>query len=1071
MSPTKDDENLLVNPDPVIPLPYPTQNFPTRFGSQIVPQTPNPPLINSADGATALVPFSDEDTIYTDQELTEILSTPVNLTKRKERSGSFESPDEPKKAIADVTVGRTSEERILLAKKNELKTNLHSRILRNAEYQVELYKRSQENKSNLDSQQLQLITTQLNQSQQEVQTLETQLLRAETEIANLHRAGNELLYSHEQLAEQTNISLADFERSSAEERADLLNRFRLALHQLHNWHKQELRQKEELFQIKLQEFITNDYSKTQLVSRLKDILLQLQNQRKELKNRERALLNEGQIVTNNLQDTSEKLNEANRNLERKTQQYIDLLTASEEQKTAILQLDDELKSAQSQQQSDRAGLESCQKALHSAKTDLFKERTAIRNLQTTNLELTNKQHQLTTKIAGLEKEVNELKKDKPSIKALEENYAKQLDLSTQEIEALQNQLKDEADKRNAVLKDREDEILSITGELSTARSEIDRLTIHTTTLENNAIKLEEDIDRVNKEYKELLKKMSEEQLQQQQLQQQLQQQQTQQQQQLQQQQMQQQQQQQMQQQQQQQMQQQQQQQQFQQQQMQQHPQPQPRQQQQQVQQPIQQVPVIQQILPPPLAPIFQQGMGQHYLANQLPPQFGPVQQQYQQWAITNTMIERLGDISSGQDRKEIPNYNGYANDKSITDWLREAEAIAVISNWHVDVKKKYIGSRLKGTALSWHVERLRDYPNETFDDWKQALIYNFQHPADTEKLKHKLHNLMQTKDQRTTHFISQIKTLYFSAYGERVPDNNAGPRNVLRDEMLLKILVRGLQPKIKDAMWLRLPPNYEWDDVTRAAINAEKMIIAKELNDTPSVNAINYNSNETNPNSFDQQKRIEELERSIKSFLFNQAGQSHTGQPTDIAAISSRHYQQNSNVQFNPYVQQHRYGEASGHQSGKYNGNQQMKNQDEGSHQSRGRSRSFDKNYKQNQRGSSTDRNQRGPSYDKQYRSPSYERNYKSPSRDRDGQRSSSASRYNVQQSHQGQRSRSGSKGRETNQNKQYSNNASRNNSQDRRGKSPHPKEVVCHRCGNIGHFAKECWTKLKKPQGQKKSY
>ncbi len=434
------------------------------------------------------------------------------------------------------------------------------------------------------------------------------------------------------------------------------------------------------------------------------------------------------------------------------------------------------------------------------------------------------------------------------------------------------------------------------------------------------------------------------------------------------------------------------------------------------------------------------------------------------------MIERLGDISSGQDRKEIPNYNGYANDKSITDWLREAEAIAVISNWHVDVKKKYIGSRLKGTALTWHVERLKDYPNETFDEWKQALIYNFQHPADTEKLKHKLHNLMQTRDQRTTHFISQIKTLYFSAYGERVPDNNAGPRNILRDEMLLKILIRGLQPKIKEAMWLRLPPNYEWEDVTRAAISAEKMIIAKELNETPSVNAVTYNSHETNPNSLDQQKRIEELERSLKSFLFNQAGQNHTGQPTDIAVISSRHYQQNSNVQFNPYVQQHRYDEASGYRSGIYQGNQQAqsRNEDRGSHQSRGRSRSFDKNYKQNQRGPSADKNQRGPSYEKNYRSPSRDRDYRSSSRDQD-RRSGSVSRYNDQQGYQGQRSRSISKGRETSQTNQYSNNASRNNSQDRRGKSPHPKEVVCHRCGNIGHFAKECWTRLKKPQTMKK--
>ena len=57
----------------------------------------------------------------------------------------------------------------------------------------------------------------------------------------------------------------------------------------------------------------------------------------------------------------------------------------------------------------------------------------------------------------------------------------------------------------------------------------------------------------------------------------------------------------------------------------------------------------------------------------------------------------------------------------------------------------------------------------------------------------------------------QPDKLYFSAYGERVPERNAAsqaPRNVLRDEMLMKILMKGLQPKIIDAMWPRLSLNY-----------------------------------------------------------------------------------------------------------------------------------------------------------------------------------------------------------------------------------------------------------------------
>ena len=145
------------------------------------------------------------------------------------------------------------------------------------------------------------------------------------------------------------------------------------------------------------------------------------------------------------------------------------------------------------------------------------------------------------------------------------------------------------------------------------------------------------------------------------------------------------------------------------------PQPKPRQNQQQPQQIVQ--------VPPPLAPIYQQPY--QYLFNQQPPQLGINQPQLQQWAITDRIVERLGDISSGQEKKDIPNYNGYANEKAITEWMPEAEALAVINNWHVDVQKKYIGSRLKGPVLNWHVERIRDFPNATFAEWKQELINNF----------------------------------------------------------------------------------------------------------------------------------------------------------------------------------------------------------------------------------------------------------------------------------------------------------------------------------------------------------
>ena len=58
------------------------------------------------------------------------------------------------------------------------------------------------------------------------------------------------------------------------------------------------------------------------------------------------------------------------------------------------------------------------------------------------------------------------------------------------------------------------------------------------------------------------------------------------------------------------------------------------------------------------------------------------------------------DIRRQNEIQSIPIYSGNVDDQPFNVWLRDAEATALVNDWPRDATKKYLASRLKGTAYS-----------------------------------------------------------------------------------------------------------------------------------------------------------------------------------------------------------------------------------------------------------------------------------------------------------------------------------------------------------------------------------
>ena len=61
------------------------------------------------------------------------------------------------------------------------------------------------------------------------------------------------------------------------------------------------------------------------------------------------------------------------------------------------------------------------------------------------------------------------------------------------------------------------------------------------------------------------------------------------------------------------------------------------------------------------------------------------------------IAKNLGNLLTRDERKWIPNYNGYASDQPINDWFGIADAIADANEW----KEEFTWIRVIGTRFTW----------------------------------------------------------------------------------------------------------------------------------------------------------------------------------------------------------------------------------------------------------------------------------------------------------------------------------------------------------------------------------
>lgn len=212
--------------------------------------------------------------------------------------------------------------------------------------------------------------------------------------------------------------------------------------------------------------------------------------------------------------------------------------------------------------------------------------------------------------------------------------------------------------------------------------------------------------------------------------------------------------------------------------------------------------------------------------------------------VTKFLIDHLAILQGKEEKCAIPRYAGSASDQPIGTWLKEAEAVAIVNGWSDEIKQKNISSRLAKTALSWHVENMRLFPHQSFRDWKRAIKEQFSTPDAIDNLRLKFQSLRQKENEPTKLYIDRVLSAYRAIYGDPTRTIGLGEEaKALRSDVLLGSFMRGLRAEIRDAMWGgRLPPDYSWEQATRAAIEVEKMNLARKLFDSSKpINSLDMN--------------------------------------------------------------------------------------------------------------------------------------------------------------------------------------------------------------------------------------
>ncbi|EFX78039.1 hypothetical protein DAPPUDRAFT_105600 [Daphnia pulex] len=175
----------------------------------------------------------------------------------------------------------------------------------------------------------------------------------------------------------------------------------------------------------------------------------------------------------------------------------------------------------------------------------------------------------------------------------------------------------------------------------------------------------------------------------------------------------------------------------------------------------------------------------------------------------------LRELYSQDERKSIPVYKGKRGDQLINNWLKDAKRVAQSAGWNAKDKIKYFSDRLRGDAADWHSDYI-DYAadKEDYDAWEKAIISRFLTETEIESLKKQLNELKQMPDQSTQTYVSRLNHLYDIIHGKEIvlDETIAPPEAVvlarslrkIRGEAKQKILLKGLLPKIVQAVWTRI---------------------------------------------------------------------------------------------------------------------------------------------------------------------------------------------------------------------------------------------------------------------------
>lgn len=234
--------------------------------------------------------------------------------------------------------------------------------------------------------------------------------------------------------------------------------------------------------------------------------------------------------------------------------------------------------------------------------------------------------------------------------------------------------------------------------------------------------------------------------------------------------------------------------------------------------------------------------------------------------LVRAFKDGFDNIRGNDDKNNIPIFRGSSQDQPVKVWLKEAESMARSNEWSKELTKRYLGSRMRGAAMTWLDDRKAKHPDESYEAWRQSFITTFTNAADIDRLKIKFNNLSQKANQSTRSFVYKIMSTYKMIYGECAAEDHSATK--LKNDVLLSVFFKGLRPNIKDAMYGRLKSSdYTWDDATEAAIDAENTIVKRELNETKTVNNIDRIGLDV---LSDQQKKIDALQAELKELKLSQ---------------------------------------------------------------------------------------------------------------------------------------------------------------------------------------------------------